>query len=85
MKQETYMKGAQYMDENLFRDEYFTMENFNKGHYIEVMDRLHMVEEHLHSAFWNHEGLSDEESIMITQASDLLMKAYQSVGRRIDD
>lgn len=67
---------------DLYRDENFSLENLNDGHYPEAMDRLHMLQEQLHSALWNHGALSEQESEKIQQASELLMEVYQSVGHK---
>jgi hypothetical protein len=67
---------------DLYRDENFSLENLNDGHYPEAMDRLHMLQRQLHSALWNHEALSAEESEKVQQADVLLMEVYQSVGHK---
>jgi len=54
----------------------------NDGHYLELMDRLHVATSTIEDHIFNH-PLSDtlpEVKILIGEAQMNLMKAYQIVG-----
>jgi hypothetical protein len=67
---------------NTFRDSEFTLANFNEGHAVEALDRLHMTLTHLEFALYNHPGLTAAEAIMVGEAATILAEVYQSVGAR---
>jgi len=70
------------MENDLYRDEEFTLENLNELHCFEALDRCHMLQTHLENALFNHMGVSDNEARLLNQVSILLADVYQSLGQR---
>lgn len=56
----------------------------DKWFYFEIMDRAHMLCNHIETAFSDHPGLDEEHSAMALQASELIGEIYQWAGRELD-
>ena len=56
----------------------------NKGHYLELMDRLHIVMMNIQDHILNHPLTENEKDIQkkVEQASLKLWEAYQLVGNK---
>jgi hypothetical protein len=59
----------------------------NDGHYLELMDRLHVVSCTIDGHILNHPlaEVNKDIQIKIDEALSLLMEAYQMVGNKIPD
>ena len=59
----------------------------NDGHYLELMDRLHVVSCTIDDHILNHPlcEVNKDIQIKIDNALELLMDAYQMVGNKIAD
>ena len=59
----------------------------NDGHYLELMDRLHVVSCTIDDHILNHPlcEVNKDIQIKIDNALELLMDAYQMVGNKIPD
>lgn len=57
----------------------------NDGHYLELMDRIHVISCTLDEHILNHPLTSEHKDIQnkVDEALSLLMDAYQMVGNRI--
>lgn len=57
----------------------------NDGHYLELMDRIHVISCTLDEHILNHPLTSEHKDIQhkIDESLSLLMEAYQMVGNRI--
>lgn len=56
----------------------------DKWLYFEIMDRAHMLCNHIDTAFMDHPGLDEEHSAMASQAIQLIGEIYQWAGRELD-
>ena len=66
----------------------YNMENqINDGHYLELMDRLHIVMMNIQDHIVSHPLAENEKDIQIKieEASHKLWEAYQMVGNKIPD
>ena len=57
----------------------------DKWFYFEVMDRTHILCNHIEVALGDHPGLDEEHSAMALQASELLAEIYQWAGRKMGE
>jgi len=59
----------------------------NKGHYLELMDRIHVVSCTIDDHILNHPLTENEPDIQtkLDMALFLLLEAYQLVGNKEDD
>jgi hypothetical protein len=59
----------------------------NDGHYLELMDRLHVVSCTIDEHILNHPlaEVNNDIHLKIDEALSLLMEAYQMVGNKIPD
>jgi len=59
----------------------------NDGHYLELMDRLHIVMMNIQDHILSHPLTENEPDIQnkIEQASSKLFEAYQLVGNKIPE
>jgi len=59
----------------------------NKGHYLELMDRLHIVMMNIQDHIISHPLAENEKDIQkkVEQASLKLWEAYQLVGNKEED
>lgn len=53
--------------------------------YFEVMDRTHILCNHIEAALGDHPGLDEEHSAMALQASELLAEIYQWAGHKMGE
>ena len=66
-------------------------ENFDKDVvpdkwlYFEIMDRTHILCNHIEVALGDHPGLDEEHSAMALRASELLAEIYQWAGRKMGE
>lgn len=66
---------------------YCSMENeINKGHYLELMDRIHIVSCIIDDHILNHPLSEKEPEIQskLDKALELLLEAYQLIGNKED-
>jgi hypothetical protein len=57
----------------------------DKWYYFEIMDRTHMLCNHIETALGDHPGLDEEHAAMALQASMLIGEIYQWAGRKMDE
>jgi hypothetical protein len=59
----------------------------NDGHYLELMDRLHVVSCTIDDHILNHPlvDVNKDVQIKIDEALELLMEAYQMIGNKIPE
>jgi hypothetical protein len=57
----------------------------NEGHYLELMDRLHVINSTIEDHIFTHPltNTLPEVKLLIGEAQMKLMKAYQMVGSRV--
>lgn len=69
-------------DLDILRDENFDSTIVpDKWYYFEIMDRSHMLMNHIYEAYCNHPGLDEEHARKAQQALDIIMEIYQYAGR----
>jgi hypothetical protein len=64
------------------------MENqINDGHYLELMDRLHIVMSNIDDHILNHPltDINEDVKSKIDESLTLLFEAYQLIGNKIPD
>jgi hypothetical protein len=64
------------------------MENkINDGHYLELMDRLHIVMSNIDDHILNHPltEINEDVKSKIDESLTLLFEAYQMIGNKIPD
>ena len=64
------------------------MENeINDGHYLELMDRLHIVMSNIDDHILNHPltEINEDVKSKIDESLTLLFEAYQLIGNKIPD
>lgn len=70
---------------DLMRDEEFDKTEIPDDFlYFEVMDRAHMICNHMDVAFFNHPALDEEHSAMAAQALALIAEIYQWAGTKLN-
>jgi hypothetical protein len=59
----------------------------NDGHYLELMDRLHIIMMNIQDHIVSHPLTENEKDIQkkVEQASSKLWEAYQMVGNKISE
>jgi hypothetical protein len=59
----------------------------NNGHYLELMDRLHIIMMNIQNHIISHPLTENEKDIQkkVEQASSKLWEAYQMVGNKIPE
>ena len=71
------------MVNDLFRDDNFDTTIIpDKWYYFEVLDRSHILANHLENALFNHPGLDEEYSRKAQQAMSLIREIYQYAGNK---
>jgi hypothetical protein len=66
----------------------YNMENeINDGHYLELMDRLHIVMSNIDDHILNHPltDINEDVKSKIDESLTLLFEAYQLIGNKIPD
>ena len=66
----------------------YNMENeINDGHYLELMDRLHIVMSNIDDHILNHPltEINEDVKSKIDESLTLLFEAYQMVGNKIPE
>ena len=66
----------------------YNMENeINDGHYLELMDRLHIVMSNIDDHILNHPltEINEDVKSKIDESLTLLFEAYQLIGNKIPD
>ena len=66
----------------------YNMENeINDGHYLELMDRLHIVMSNIDDHILNHPltDINEDVKSKIDESLTLLFEAYQMIGNKIPD
>jgi hypothetical protein len=66
----------------------YNMENkINDGHYLELMDRLHIVMSNIDDHILNHPltEINEDVKSKIDESLTLLFEAYQMIGNKIPD
>lgn len=73
-------------DTDLFRDDDFDQTVVpDQFYYFEIMDRAHILCNHIDIAFHNHPGLDDEHSAMVAKANELFAEIYQWAGSKMGE
>ena len=66
----------------------YNMENeINDGHYLELMDRLHIVMSNIDDHILNHPltEINEDVKSKIDESLTLLFEAYQMIGNKMPD
>lgn len=66
----------------------YNMENeINDGHYLELMDRLHIVMSNIDDHILNHPltEINEDVKSKIDESLTLLFEVYQMIGNKIPD
>lgn len=57
----------------------------DKWLYFELMDRSHILCNHMDTAFFNHPGLDAEHAKMASDATALIAEIYQWAGTKLSE
>ena len=69
------------------QNKYNMEKEINDGHYLELMDRLHIVMSNIDDHILNHPltEINEDVKSKIDESLTLLFEAYQMIGNKIPD